>query len=146
MAQILKKFSFVTRRLKLDHLGLKVYKININGEPWFFTLTYLTAKVDLVKNAYCAYTMPRCQVSVYRSIGPLAILVNIVYTVADNFLLFSYLITHWTSNKSCYFNETSFFSSYTIFRENVCENFMCLFYSWGGFNEIAYYTSSNDIL
>ena len=57
--------------LKLDmhHQGLKVYKVSIIDDPWL-TLTYFMARPNLVKIAYYAYR-PRCQVSIYRTIGPL---------------------------------------------------------------------------
>ena len=47
-----------------------MYKVYNNGDHWL-TLTYFKARSNLVKIAYCAYTRPRCQVSVYRTIGPL---------------------------------------------------------------------------
>ena len=50
--------------------GLKVNKVYINDDPGL-TLTYFTAMSNVVKIAYCAYARPRCQVSVYRTIGPL---------------------------------------------------------------------------
>ena len=52
-------------KLGMDHQGLKVYKIYINDDPGL-TMTYFTARSNLVKLAHCA-----CQVSVYRNIGPL---------------------------------------------------------------------------
>ena len=61
--------------LKLDtqHRKLKIYKVDINDDLGL-TLTYFTARSNLVKFAYCAYTRPRCQVSGYRTIGPLVII------------------------------------------------------------------------
>ena len=57
-------------KLGMDHRGLKVYNVYGNDEPGL-TLTYLTARLNLFKLAYCTYTRPRCNVSVYRAIGPL---------------------------------------------------------------------------
>ena len=58
-------------KIGIDHQVLKVYKVYINDDPGFtLTLTYFAAKSNLAKIAYCAYTRPRCQVSVYRTIGP----------------------------------------------------------------------------
>ena len=54
-------------KLAMDHQGLKVYKVSINDDP-VLTLTYFMARSDLVKTAV---TRPRCQVSVYRTIGSL---------------------------------------------------------------------------
>ena len=44
--------------------------ISINDDPGL-TLTYFTARPNFVKIAYCSDTRPRCQVSIYRTIGPL---------------------------------------------------------------------------
>ena len=57
-------------KVGMDYGGLKVYKVSINYDPGL-TLTYFMAKSNLVKIAYCTYTRPSCQVSVYRTIGPL---------------------------------------------------------------------------
>ena len=54
----------------MDLNGLKVYKIYINDDPKF-TLIDFKARSDSVKMAYCAYTRTKCQVSVYRNMGPL---------------------------------------------------------------------------
>ena len=46
----------------MDHWGLNVNKVYINDDPGLI-LTYLTARSNLVKIAYCG----GCQVSVYSS-------------------------------------------------------------------------------
>ena len=56
--------------LRMDHWGLKIYKVYINDDHGL-TLNYCKARSNLVKIAYCAYSMSRYQVSVYRIIGPL---------------------------------------------------------------------------
>ena len=40
-------------KLDMDHQGLKVYKVYIHDYPGL-TLTYFTARSNLVKIAYCA--------------------------------------------------------------------------------------------
>ena len=42
-------------KLCMDHQGLKVYKVYLNDDPGL-TLTYFTARSNLFKIAYCAYT------------------------------------------------------------------------------------------
>ena len=56
--------------LGMDRLGLNVFKIYINDDPGL-VLTHFTARFNLVKIANCSYTRPRCQGSVYMTIGPL---------------------------------------------------------------------------
>ena len=57
-------------KLGMDHGELMVYKVYINEDPGL-TLTYFTARSNLCKIAYCAFTWPRYKVGVYRTIGPL---------------------------------------------------------------------------
>ena len=66
-------------KLRMDHRGLKVYKVSINddSDP-ALTLTYFTAISNLVTIAYCVDTRPKCQVSVYRTICPLVYPFSIV--------------------------------------------------------------------
>ena len=40
-----------------NHRGLKVYKVYLNDYSGL-TLIYFTARLNLVKTAYCAYTVP----------------------------------------------------------------------------------------
>ena len=47
-------------KLVMNHRGLKVYKVYVNDDPGL-TLTYFTTRL-------------RCQVGVYRTTGPLALL------------------------------------------------------------------------
>ena len=54
-------------KLGMHHQGLMVYTVSINDDP-VLTLNYFTAMPNLVK---ITDTRPRCQVSVYRTIGPL---------------------------------------------------------------------------
>ena len=56
----------------MDHQGLKVYKVHINVGPGF-TLTHFTARLNFVKLIIVLQT--NSQVSVYRSVGPLVIIV-----------------------------------------------------------------------
>ena len=44
-------------KLGMDHQGFKVYKFDINDNPGL-TLTYFTARSNLVKIAHCAFTRP----------------------------------------------------------------------------------------
>ena len=60
----------MSMKLGMDHRGLKVYKVSINDDPGL-TLTYLKAKSNLLKITYCAGIRLRCQVSAYRTFGPL---------------------------------------------------------------------------
>ena len=53
--------------LDMDHQGLKVYKVYINDDSGF-TLTYFTARSDLVKLLCLCQT--NSQVSIYWTIGP----------------------------------------------------------------------------
>ena len=57
-------------KLGMHYQRLKVYTVSINDGPGL-TLTYFTARTNLVKIAYYTETRPRCQVSVYRTIAPL---------------------------------------------------------------------------
>ena len=54
----------------MDYRELNVYKFFINGDPGL-TLTHFMARSNLIKIAYCAYTRPRSQMSVNRTLGPL---------------------------------------------------------------------------
>ena len=56
-------------KLGVEHMRLKVYKVYINDDPGL-PLKYVW-QGQMVKIAYGAYTRPRCQVNVYRTIGPL---------------------------------------------------------------------------
>ena len=62
----------MTFKLAMDHQALKVFKVSINDDPGL-TLSYYTTRSNLVEIAYCADTRPRCQLSVYRTIGPLVL-------------------------------------------------------------------------
>ena len=53
-------------KLGMDLQGLEVYKVYINDDPWL-TLTFYTARSNLVKMAYFAFARPRCQVSIYKA-------------------------------------------------------------------------------
>ena len=53
-------------KLGMDRHGLEVYKVYINDDPGL-TLTYYTAKSNLVNLAYFAFAGPRCQVSIYKT-------------------------------------------------------------------------------
>ena len=55
-------------KLGMNHQGLKVYKVHINDDPGF-TLTYFTARSDLVKLLCLSQT--NSQVSIFWTIGPL---------------------------------------------------------------------------
>ena len=55
----------------MQHQGIKLYKVYINDETGL-TMTYFTAS----KIANCAFARLGCQVSVYRNIGPLVILLD----------------------------------------------------------------------
>ena len=74
-------------KLGMDHRGLKVYKVYINDDP-VLTLTYFMQRSNVVKIAYCAYTRPRCQVCVYRTIGtrPLVLWFIVVESKLISFL------------------------------------------------------------
>ena len=57
-ANIENLYKFLLWNQKFSDLqGLKVYKVYINDDP-VLTLTYFTARSNLVKIAYCAYTRP----------------------------------------------------------------------------------------
>ena len=58
----------------MDCWGLKFNKVYVNDDPGL-TMTYFKARSNLVKIAYCAYTRPICQVSIYRTISPLVLCV-----------------------------------------------------------------------
>ena len=62
--------TYFTARLNFVAYALKVYNVSINDDHGL-TLTYFTARSNFVKIAYCAEISPRCQVSIYRTIGPL---------------------------------------------------------------------------
>ena len=53
-------------KLGMGYYELKLYTVHINDDPGL-TLTYLTPMSNLAKLVF----VPRCQVSVYRTIGPL---------------------------------------------------------------------------
>ena len=55
----------------MQHQEIKLYKVYINDDPGL-TMDYFTAS----KISNCAYTRLGCQVSVYRTIGPLVILLD----------------------------------------------------------------------
>ena len=49
--------SSMILKLGIDHQGLKVNKVYMNDDPGL-TVTYLTARSNLVKIAHCAYMRP----------------------------------------------------------------------------------------
>ena len=61
-----------------DHHGLMVYTIFITDDPGL-TLTYFTARSNLVKIAYCAYTKPFVR---WAFIGPLVYISPILSIVS----------------------------------------------------------------
>ena len=70
----LKKSSYRTNSPMIMKLGmgqyvLKRYKVHINDDPEL-TLTYFKKVSNFVKLS-CTYSSSRCQVSVYRTVGPL---------------------------------------------------------------------------
>ena len=52
-------------KLGMGYYELKLYTVHINDDPGL-TFTYLTPMSNLAKLVF----VPRCQVSVYRTIGP----------------------------------------------------------------------------
>ena len=61
------KRKFMIVKLGMDRPGLKVFKVYIYAYLWK-TLTYFKARSNFLKIAYCAYTRPKSQVSVYMTI------------------------------------------------------------------------------
>ena len=55
-------------KLGMDYHELKLYTVHINDDPGL-TLTYFTPMSNLAKLVF----IPRYQVSVYRTIGPLVV-------------------------------------------------------------------------
>ena len=60
-------------KLGMEHYELEFYIFYINDDLEL-TLTYFTIIVKLGETCFCTYRRPTCQVSVYRTIGPLVYL------------------------------------------------------------------------